>query len=94
MAVRKEFCLEPKLFVQLDWQGEKKNPKESKHIFPLSWPAKQGTKLASTASSSNCMQLGAACLGLLVEEPRTELGTPLWCRTVICLMLTLTYLLC
>lgn len=78
-----------------NWIGrEKKNPKEGKHIYPLSRPAKQGTKLASTVSSSDCMQLVAACLRLLVEELRTVLGTPLWCRTVIYLNVDLTYLIC
>lgn len=64
-------------------RGRKKILKESKHIYPLSWPAKQGTKLASTASSSDCMQLGAACFGLLVEEPMPVLGAPLW-WSVLC----------
>lgn len=73
-----------------NWIGRgKKNPKESRHIYPLAWSAKQGTKLASTVSSSNCVQHAAACLRLLVVELRNVPATPLWCMTVSYLMLTL-----
>lgn len=76
-----------KIMCTIGLAREKKNPKESKHIYPLPWPARPSTKLAPTASSSDWMQPVAACLRLLVEELRTVLGTPLGCMTMIYLML-------
>lgn len=90
MAVRKEFCLEPKLFVQLDWQGEKKNSQREQTYLSTVLACQTRHK---AGIYSFLLRLYAAWGSLLWTVGGGADAGAGSTTLVICLMLTLTYLI-